>query len=260
MNLLNLEEAKKEFIKFTENYDLTVESIKRKQCHSLRVMELSKEIATKEGFSETEIELATLIGLLHDIARFKQYTEYQTFSDAKSFDHGDVAIDILEKDNLIRTFIKTSKYDNIIKASIKNHNKRFIEKGLTHQQNKFCKLIRDADKLDIIFLMTQKFIGIEKDKMENSKLNPEIKKQFDKNETIDKSKNTSVEYADRLIQTLALIFDINYNSSFEILKREKYIEKLTNSFNFKDNYTKESIIDAKKLLNEYMFNKNKEKK
>ena len=118
MNLLNLEEAKKEFIKFTENYDLTVESIKRKQCHSLRVMELSKEIATKEGFSETEIELATLIGLLHDIARFKQYTEYQTFSDAKSFDHGDVAIDILEKDNLIRTFIKTSKYDNIIKASI----------------------------------------------------------------------------------------------------------------------------------------------
>ena len=31
--------------------------------------------------SEEEIEVATLIGLLHDIARFKQYTEYQTFKE-----------------------------------------------------------------------------------------------------------------------------------------------------------------------------------
>ena len=40
-------------------------------------------------FSAKEIELAGLIGLLHDIARFEQFTKYQTFNDRLSFDHGD---------------------------------------------------------------------------------------------------------------------------------------------------------------------------
>ena len=44
------------------------------------------------------IELASLIGLLHDIARFEQYTKYKTFNDLESFDHGDYGVEILKKD------------------------------------------------------------------------------------------------------------------------------------------------------------------
>ena len=95
---IRLNKAKKEFIKYTEQYNLENENIKRKQLHSIRVMELSKEIATKLEMSQEDIDIATLIGLLHDIARFEQYTQFQTFRDLESFDHGDYAIKILEKD------------------------------------------------------------------------------------------------------------------------------------------------------------------
>lgn len=255
MKIVNIEEAKKEFIRFTENYDLTIDSIKRKQDHSLRVMELSKKIAINENFTIEEIEIATLIGLLHDIARFKQYTEYKTFSDSKSFDHGEMGVEILEKDNYLRKFIKTNEFDETIKTSIRNHNKIAIEEGLTEQEIKFSKLIRDADKIDILFQTTTKYLGTEKEKMEDSKLNIEIKKRFDAKETIDKIRHPKIEYADRLIQVLALVFDINYKYSFKILKNEEYINKTINGFEFKDAYTQEAMSDAKNKVNQYILNK-----
>lgn len=255
MGKVNIEDAIKEFIKFTENYDLTIDSIIRKQEHSLRVMELSKQIAINQNFTIEEIEIATLIGLLHDIARFKQYTEYKTFSDLKSFDHGEMGVEILEKDNYLRKFIKTNEFDKIIKKAISNHNKITIEEGITEQEIKFSKLIRDADKIDILFQITYKFQGAEKEALENSKLNSEIKNRFDKKETIDKKRHPQVEYADRLIQVLALVFDINYKSSFEILKKQDYINRIVNQFEFKDAYTKEAMLDAKNKVNEYILNK-----
>ena len=45
MKIVNLEEAKKEFIKFVDSYDLTCEMIDLKKYHSLRVMEISAQIA-----------------------------------------------------------------------------------------------------------------------------------------------------------------------------------------------------------------------
>ena len=42
---INLEKSEKQFIKYTEEYNLENERIKGKQTHSLRVMEISKQIA-----------------------------------------------------------------------------------------------------------------------------------------------------------------------------------------------------------------------
>ena len=42
------------------------------------------------------------------------------------------------------------EYDEIIKKAIHNHNKLLIEEGLTKEEELFCKIIRDADKLDIL--------------------------------------------------------------------------------------------------------------
>lgn len=256
MKTVNIEEAKKEFIKFVNRYDLTNEMIDLKKHHSLRVMEISTKIAQEEKFTEEEVEIATLIGLLHDIARFKQYTEYQTFRDSQSFDHGDVGVEILEKDNYLRKFIKTDKYDEIIKLAIKNHNKFSIEEGLTDKQNKFCKLIRDVDKIDILFQKTEKIIGPRREKMENSKLDSELKKEFDKGCLIDRKKHSNTtEYADKIIGVLALIFDINYKSSFKVLNKEEYVDKILNRFEFKDAYTQEAMVDAKNKVNQYILSK-----
>ena len=60
---------------------------------------LSLSIASSIGLNEEKINLAKLIGLLHDIARFEQYTRYQTFRDIESIDHGNLGAEILQQDN-----------------------------------------------------------------------------------------------------------------------------------------------------------------
>lgn len=250
MQDIDIEKAKNQFIEFTNQYDLKEPHINRKVKHSLRVMEISKKIATLEGFSEEEIKLATLIGLLHDIARFKQYTQYQTFSDFKSFDHGAEGEKILESN--LRDFISTNKYDEIIKTAVRNHNKFEIEQGLTDEQIKFCKLVRDADKLDIFFEATEYFFENDKEKIENSKITQEVKQDFIMQKTYKKQKGKQLQDVDRVIQILSFIFDINYKSSFKIIKEENYIEKIINQFEFKNEETKQEISNLKTEANEYI--------
>lgn len=253
MKVVNIEEAKKEFIKYVDNYDLAIEMIQLKKYHSLRVMEVATQIAQKENFTEEEIEIATLIGLLHDIARFKQYTEYKTFKDAQSFDHGEMGVEILEKDNYLRKFIETDKYDEIIKLAIKNHNKFAIEDGLTEKQNKFCKLIRDADKIDIFFIASEILWKNEREEMENFIINPEIKQALNEQKMIPNNKYKKIEYADSILRMLGYLFDVNFKSSFEMIKEEKYIDRMVNRFKFKDEYTQKEILEAGERMNQYIL-------
>lgn len=255
MVIVNIEEAKNEFIKFVDGYDLTIEKIELKKYHSLRVMEIATKIAQKESFSEEEVQIATLIGLLHDIARFKQYTEYQTFNDAESFDHGDVAVEILEEDNYLRKFIKTDKYDEIIKIAIRNHNKLAIENGLTEEQNKFCKLIRDADKLDIFYITSKILWRNQREEMEDSIINPEVKQALNEKKMIENNKYKKIEYVDSMLRILGYMFDVNFKPSFKIIKEEKYIDRIVNRFKFKDEYTQKEILEVGKQMNQYILNK-----
>ena len=66
---IDMEKAKEEFIKYTGKFNLQDENIDRKQQHSLRVMKISNQLAKELELNEEQIQLATLIGLLHDIGR-----------------------------------------------------------------------------------------------------------------------------------------------------------------------------------------------
>lgn len=252
---INIEKAEKEFLKFTENYDLNNPNIKRKQQHSLRVMKISEEIAIGEGLSEEEIQLAKIIGLLHDVSRFKQYTEYQTFKDKISFDHGDMGVEILEKDEFIRNFIQTNEYDSIIKKAIKNHNKFEIEKGLSELEEKFCKIIRDADKIDIFYEAIEMFWLGEEDKIEDSDISDSIQTEFYKKRTINRYEIKSDDYINKMISIIAFIFDINYHTSFEIVKKQNYINQIIDRFNFKKEKTQKAVEEIRKFANEYVLEK-----
>lgn len=245
---MDLEKAKEEFLKYTENYDLNNSHIIGKQKHSLRVMEISEQIAKGLNLTQEEIELATLIGLLHDIARFEQYTRYQTFKDFISIDHGDLGVEILNKD--IRKYIETDKYDEIIKLAIKNHNKYAIEKGLTKEQELFAKIVRDADKIDIIYEAVEMFWKGKEDEIENSNITKKVLEQFRNNKQIDKfTKETAI---DEVISVIAFIFDINFKTSLEIIKNNNYIDKVLDRYNIKNENTKQEIEEIRKIAKEYM--------
>ena len=252
---IDLNKAKEEFIKYTSNYDLKNANIDRKKYHSFRVMEISKQIATNMKLEQEKIELATLIGLLHDIARFEQYKKFKTFSDVDSFDHGDYAVEILEKD--IRRYIQTDKYDEIIKKAIKNHNKFEIEQGLSEDELLFSKIIRDADKIDIIFESIEIFWKNEEKEVNNSILSENVWKQIKKQQLIKREKGINLENIDSVISVIGFIYDINFKESFEILKENNYIDLVINRFNFKDKKTKKRIEKIRKNVNKYIQKKSK---
>ena len=250
---INIQNAQQEFMKYTENYNLQNEHIKGKQQHSLRVMEISKQIAEGLQLSQEEIRLATLIGLLHDIARFEQYTQYHTFKDMLSVDHGDLGAEILEKD--IRKYIETDRYDDIIIKAVKNHNKYKIEEGLAEKEKIFAQIVRDADKIDIFFIAAEVLWRNEKEQVEKSIINPQIKQEIDEENNIKNSKYKKIEYVNAILRMLAFMFDVNFKSSFKMIKEEQYVDRMVNRFKYKDVYTQKEILDAGEKMKQYILKK-----
>ena len=252
---MNLEKAKKEFEIFANQYDLENERIKRKFGHSFRVMNNSGMIAEYLNLSEEKKGIAQLIGLLHDIGRFEQEKIYKTFKDSISIDHGDLGVEILKKDDYIRKYITQNKYDNIILKAIKNHNKLFIENGLSEQEMLFAKIIRDADKLDIFYEGVEMFWLNEEEinKINNSKISRNILEAFEKHISIDKK--YMVTETDEIIGFISFIYDINFKYDFEIIKKENYINKILDKFEFIDKKTKEQMQIVRKIANEYIERK-----
>lgn len=253
---IDLEKAKQEFINYTSKYDIKNEHISRKVGHSIRVMNISKRIAIKIGLTQDEIKIAEIIGLLHDIARFEQFTQFETFNDLNSFDHGNYALEILDKD--IRKYIQNDKYDEIIKIAIKNHNKFEIEEGLKEKELVFAKLIRDADKIDIIYEAVEMFWkGIE-NQINNTKISERVEKQFKSYKQIKRGKDDEkIPNIDEVIGVIAFIFDVNCRESFEIIKKEDYINKILNRFDLKDQKSKEKIEEVRNIANIYINEKSK---
>lgn len=141
-----------EFEKFIKAYDLTDSDIMLKYKHSYRVMELSYKYAKLLGFNEYDVKLAKLIGLLHDIGRFEQLRVYHTYNDTKSIDHADYGVKLLFEENLIERFWDNKDDYELIKFAIFNHNKYDFKETADERVNLHAKLIRDVDKLDIVYL------------------------------------------------------------------------------------------------------------
>lgn len=249
--MIDLEKAKKEFKIYISNYDLKNPKIERKVGHSYRVAEISKKIAKSLNLSSEEIEIATLIGLLHDIGRFEQQTKYRTYDDISSIDHGKLGVEILEKNDYIKNYIKDDKYDKIIKTSIYNHNKYKIEKGLDDTTLTFCKIVRDSDKLDIIYEAIEIFWE------ENVKVTDSITKKVlkdfkDEKQILNQDKVTQLDGA---ISIISFIYDIYYQESFKIIKENDYINKIMNKFQIEDEYTKEQFKRIQIMANNYVKDK-----
>lgn len=252
--MIDLEKAKKEFINYTNKFDTEDFNVQRKIGHSIRVMNISQRLAGRLNLEQEEIDLATLIGLLHDIGRFEQYTRYGTYNDLKSTNHGKLGVSILENDNYIRKYITDEKYDGIIKKAIINHNLYELEKRLNKKEKIFCNIIRDCDKLDIIYQAAEIFWKEKENKIKQEKISEGIEEQFFSEKMVEnKLKNTQI---DNMIGMISFIYDINFQESFKILKKNDYINKIINRFDF-DEETREKIEKIREHANKYIELKTK---
>lgn len=255
--MINLSQAKEEFEKYVKPYGRDNVKICRKIEHSYRVIKVAEQIAKTLKLEEVDLELAKLIGLLHDIGRFEQIRIYDTFSDKDSIDHADLGVKILFEDGLIRKFIEDDKYDNIIYKAIKNHNKYAIEDGLDEKELLHAKIIRDADKTDIYEVYIRDIESNENaifnyDNISKEKISDKVLEAVKEHKLVDRY--YTVNEADRYVAALAFIFDFNFKKGLELVKESKYITKLINRVRTENNEEEMEVIERNIL--EYFKEKN----
>ncbi len=125
---------------------VVMEGVRIKEIHSQRVAASARSLAEHLALTDRQKTLAEVIGLLHDIARFRQITEYRTFVDAQSFDHGDAGAEELTRTGILKDFPAAEQA--VVAFAVSNHNKMVIPPtGKTNEL--FAQIIRDTDKLDI---------------------------------------------------------------------------------------------------------------
>ena len=256
--MIDIKKAEDEFNKYTSEYDMSNHNIERKYWHSFRVMKESKYIAKSINLEEEKVKLAELIGLLHDIGRFEQMKRYGTYRDLLSIDHGNLGIQILKENDLIRRFVNDDVFDNIIIKAIENHNKYSIEEGLKEECLLQAKIIRDADKLDIFYEGIEIFWKDQKEieEIENCKMRDYYYNSFIQEKVIEKRADQN--RLESLIIFMAFIYDLNFKASFIKLNREDYINKILDRFDFKEEDTKKQMEEIRRKANEYIQNKVKD--
>ena len=247
------------FSKFVkENFDFSIYKIKLKYIHSLKVANICLKLSQKLGLNKN---LSYALGLLHDYARFLQFTKYKTFSDFKSFDHGEMACKLLFEENQIANFdIEQSLYP-VLYVAIYLHNKKDVDLKFikNHLENhpcpmpfeevlKYVLLVRDADKIDILRVVTEKDFQIENTL---DGITPSIKKEIQsyKSPTIKNSKTK----LDTLVIQLSFLYNLYFKESQKFLSLNKflkvYLEKYLKILNPTDQaFLIKHIEDIKEFL------------
>lgn len=256
--MIDIEKAKQEFKNYLENYNNDEDKLgfNLKVVHTYHVAENSRIIATKLKLKKEDIELAELIGLLHDIGRFEELRETNTMDNTK-FNHGEYGSKVLFEEGLIRNFVEEDYYDSIIKKAIENHNKFIIDDGLDKRELLHAKIIRDADKLDNYRVKKEEKIEAifpgqvnSEEEMENSKISDKV---FD---TILNKK--LVDIRDRVypldywLCILAFAFDMNFQVTFKMMKENDYINIVIDRFKYKNLDTKQKMEKIRNLVNSFI--------
>ena len=142
--------------------------------------------------------------MLHDIGRFEQATQSHSFDDKYFQDHGDYGAKILE-DGIAKKITEDKEIQNIIIVATKYHNKYAIGK-VTQKEELYCKITRDADKIDIMENQMNKVEGTYK--MDPKMLEQVYSKTLCKNGEV---KNP----IDHILRMLCFIYDMHFKYSFD---------------------------------------------
>lgn len=228
-----------EFMKYVSNYKEEKTKVAHKIEHSLRVYESIMDYARELGWSKSDVETAGIIGLLHDYGRFEQVRVTGEMQNVETFDHGDFGVKLLFQEGQIKKYTKRASLYPTIEFAIENHNKLTLQDNKNPEAMKFAKLIRDADKVDIIYFLGE--LGIYDEHADDSDISAEVVSSIKRRSVIRKEDIKTNN--DKIALRFALAFDLNYDVVFLDFKKniEVYYARVEREDKFKDIY--ETVIN-----------------
>ncbi len=158
---LEFDEAKERFEAYVRETEGRLEPgvdphpISLKLEHSLQVLENAMEILDGMQTEGKIRDLTLLVALFHDVGRFHQYLTYKTFLDSVSLNHGVLGSKILGTTDLLQGLSPEER--QMMRASVCLHNRKILPTHISPMLRFMTRVVRDADKIDIIRVMLEHF-------------------------------------------------------------------------------------------------------
>ena len=207
---------------FREPDPIHQRSLDLKEEHTSRVCAAMDRITAALGLAEEFCRLARLTALFHDLGRFPQYQRYRTFRDRDSDNHAKLSIRELNRHQVLHSLNRAER--QLICRAIIFHNRLTLPMQLDAETLLLSRLIRDADKVDILRVMAEEY------RKPDDQRNPVV--------TLGLGEDCGVReevydqlFAGRIMNYLSLrnnnefkvlqmswVFDINFRPTFEILQ------------------------------------------
>lgn len=241
MAMIDRARARATFADYVRPYGTDNPRIALKVVHTNRVAEICETVATSEGLTADDIDLAWLCGLLHDIGRFEQLRRWDTFSDGDSAPHALIGVEVLfgagtaetgealvspEHECRIEHFIETREHDDLIRSAVARHSDFRLPDTLDARTHLFCSIVRDADKVDILRTLqentVQTILKVSDAAFLNSRFSDEALTAFHEHRCLRRNERHSP--ADYLLGLVAFVFELEHAESRRILRDRGYLQ------------------------------------
>jgi hypothetical protein len=234
---VDLEEIKRWFDRYTHSFDLSVSMIEMKRRHSLDVMRIGENLTRALSWPEDEARTGIAACLLHDTGRFTQYRDFGTYNDGASVDHGERGFEILRAEFFGDFGSSGEPADDAAREAllqaVRWHNKKALPVELPREVAPFCRLARDADKLDVFALvrarMEEGTIGemLPRHKID-APLSPRLLDEVETNGS-GSYKNAS-SLLDFLLIQMTWVLDLNFAPSLRVLEESGVLSSIQSRF------------------------------
>ena len=243
----------KTFEQYIKKYDMNKGNVKAIYLHSIKMMELCKDIAASlKTFTEEEIIICGFIGLFHNIGMISNKTK-ECISLDNNTELAKKTIEILfDKEKLIRKITDDITYDEVIKVAIYCQDKNGLPNNLPEKPKAFCKVLKDANTIEK-FRMINNYPHPYIDMYIESYPSDNIYEEFKNFQvmTINKKENNS----DTILEVLSLVFNIYYPYSYKIIKQEQSVNKLIENLIINNKTIAKFFLQIASVLNMYIEKK-----
>lgn len=206
-------------------------NIELKDVHSKKVCEEILYLAEQLGLDENQKRIAEVIGLYHDIGRFRQFKLHRTYNDPKSVPHSDLGLEILKEYDLLGEL--DEREAELIVAAIEHHADKQLPEGLKGDKLLYCQLIRDADKIDIYRVVTEYYEEYARDP-DGFKIEIELPDEPWYSDEVYQKILAGGRISYKILKTwndcklvqLSWVYDMNFGATLRRVKEKKYLEKI----------------------------------
>ncbi len=233
INNILLKDLKDWFSSYVQKFKLDQDgrhNIELKEEHTRRVCSEILGIGYHLGLSDNELRLAEIMALFHDIGRFEQYARYKTFMDRRSENHAELGVKILKRYNVLGDCDRS--IEDLILRTVQYHNLAVLPHEETEECLFFTKLLRDADKIDILNVLTgyyldkdgRRNVALELDLPDETGFSQEVYLDLLNRKIVDINHVRSLN--DFKLLQVGWVFDVNFEPALRTFHSRGYLETI----------------------------------